>query len=45
MIEPDRVVTARAGREDETLDRAVRPKLLAEYVGQGPVKEQMQVFI
>jgi Holliday junction DNA helicase RuvB len=45
MIEPDRIVTARSGREDETLDRAVRPKLLSEYVGQGPVKEQMQVFI
>jgi holliday junction DNA helicase RuvB len=45
MIEPDRVVTARGGREDETLDRAVRPKLLAEYIGQAAVKEQMQVFI
>src|SRR5215470_16800461 len=45
MIEPDRVVTARGGRDEETLDRAVRPKLLNEYVGQGPVKEQMQVFI
>jgi len=45
MIEPDRVVTAKGGREDESLDRAVRPKLLADYVGQAAVKEQMQVFI
>lgn len=45
MIENDRVVTARAGREDETLDRAVRPKVLADYVGQPAVKSQMAVFI
>jgi Holliday junction DNA helicase RuvB len=45
MIEPDRVVTTRGGREDESLDRAVRPRLLAEYIGQAAVKEQMQVFI
>jgi Holliday junction DNA helicase RuvB len=45
MIENDRVVTARAGREDETLDRAVRPKVLADYVGQPAVKQQMEVFI
>ena len=45
MIEPDRIVTAKGGREEESLDRAVRPKRLADYVGQAPVKEQMQVFI
>ncbi|MBS0375021.1 MAG: Holliday junction branch migration DNA helicase RuvB [Proteobacteria bacterium] len=45
MIEPDRVVTGRGRPEDETLDRAVRPKRLADYVGQPAVKEQMAVFI
>jgi Holliday junction DNA helicase RuvB len=45
MIENDRVVTAAAFREDETLDRAVRPKVLADYVGQPAVKSQMEVFI
>ena len=45
VVEPDRIVTARGGREDESLDRAVRPKLLADYIGQAAVKEQMQVFI
>ena len=45
MIEPDRLVAPRAGREDESLDRAVRPKLLADYIGQAAVKNQMQVFI
>jgi len=44
-IEPDRVIAGKAGREDESLDRAVRPKLLADYVGQAAVKEQMHVFI
>ncbi|HXQ31478.1 MAG TPA: Holliday junction branch migration DNA helicase RuvB [Steroidobacteraceae bacterium] len=45
MIEPDRVVAAGGGREDESLDRAVRPKVLADYIGQPAVKSQMQVFI
>jgi holliday junction DNA helicase RuvB len=45
MIEPDRIVSTHGSREDESLDRAVRPKLLADYVGQPAVKEQMAVFI
>ena len=45
MLEQDRVVHATATREDEVLDRAVRPKLLSEYVGQTPVKVQMEIFI
>ncbi len=45
MIEPDRVVSTHGHREDESLDRAVRPKLLADYVGQPAVKDQMAVFI
>jgi holliday junction DNA helicase RuvB len=45
MIEPDRVVSTQGSREDESLDRAVRPKLLADYVGQPAVKDQMAVFI
>jgi Holliday junction DNA helicase RuvB len=45
MIEPDRVVAPRGGREDESVDRAVRPKVLADYIGQPAVKSQMQVFI
>ncbi len=44
-IDNDRVVTARASREDDTLDRAVRPKVLSDYVGQPAVKQQMEVFI
>jgi Holliday junction DNA helicase RuvB len=45
MIEHDRVTTAAASREDEVIDRAVRPRRLAEYVGQQPVKTQMEIFI
>ncbi len=45
MLEQDRVVNAVASREDEVIDRAVRPKLLNEYVGQRAVKAQMEIFI
>ena len=45
MIEQDRVISARPEREDESLDRAVRPKRLADYIGQHAVKDQMGVFI
>ncbi len=45
MIEPDRIVTASASSQDEALDRAIRPKQLADYVGQPQVSEQMEIFI
>jgi len=38
-------VTAAASRDDEAFDRAVRPRRLADYVGQARVKEQMSIFI
>src|SRR5271166_636268 len=45
-IEPDRIIGAgSAGRDDEVVDRAVRPKTLADYVGQPNVKTQMDIFI
>jgi Holliday junction DNA helicase RuvB len=44
-IEPDRVIAATGGRDDEVIDRAVRPKALADYVGQDSVKTQMDIFI
>nr|WP_202608815.1 Holliday junction branch migration DNA helicase RuvB [Proteus sp. G2673] len=31
--------------EEEIIDRAIRPKFLAEYVGQPQVREQMEIFI
>lgn len=45
MIEADRLVTPRGSREDEILDRTVRPQCLADYVGQPQVSEQMDIFI
>ncbi len=44
-IEPDRIIASTAGRDDEVVDRAVRPKSLADYVGQPNVKNQMEIFI
>jgi Holliday junction DNA helicase RuvB len=40
-----RVVTPVAGGEDEAFDRALRPRRLADYIGQPRVKAQMQIFI
>jgi len=44
-IEQDRIIAGPAKREDEVVDRAVRPKTLADYVGQATVKTQMDIFI
>jgi Holliday junction DNA helicase RuvB len=41
----ERVITAQAGPEEEAVDRAIRPRTLAEYVGQPAVREQMEIFI
>jgi Holliday junction DNA helicase RuvB len=45
MIEQDRIVSAGAQGDEEAFDRAVRPKRLADYVGQSAVKTQMEIFI
>ncbi len=45
MIEQDRVTAATATREDEDIARSVRPRRLAEYIGQPGVKQQMGIFI
>jgi Holliday junction DNA helicase RuvB len=39
------VVTPFAAKEDEAFDRAVRPRKLAEYIGQPRVKAQLDIFI
>jgi Holliday junction DNA helicase RuvB len=41
----DRLVQAPAIREDEAIDRAIRPKKLADYVGQQQVKAQLEIFV
>ena len=45
MIEQDRIIDAVSQPKEEQLDRAVRPKCLADYIGQADVCEQMGIFI
>ncbi len=45
MMETDRLIEANALTDDEALDRAIRPRSLADYVGQPQVTEQMGIFI
>jgi Holliday junction DNA helicase RuvB len=41
----DRLVQAPATREEEAIDHAIRPKKLADYVGQEQVKAQLDIFV
>lgn len=45
MIETDRLITARSHSDEERQDRAIRPKRLADYVGQVELRTQMEIFI
>jgi Holliday junction DNA helicase RuvB len=45
MIQTDRLIQAAPFEDDQRYDRAVRPKLLADYIGQPAVREQMAIFI
>jgi Holliday junction DNA helicase RuvB len=46
MIETDRLISAApASQQEEVFERALRPKLLAEYVGQEKIREQLSIFI
>jgi len=45
MNEPERIVEAVASKEEEAVDRAIRPKRLADYVGQEQVKAQLEIFV
>ena len=46
MIEADRLISGgKASPQEEGEERALRPKLLAEYVGQARIREQLQIFI
>jgi holliday junction DNA helicase RuvB len=42
---PERVISAAGTTEEEAVDRAIRPKRLADYVGQEQVKAQMEIFV
>ncbi|AMS31962.1 MAG: Holliday junction branch migration DNA helicase RuvB [Betaproteobacteria bacterium] len=46
MLEPDRLISAdTASTVEEVQERALRPKLLEEYVGQEKIREQLSIFI
>jgi Holliday junction DNA helicase RuvB len=44
-VEAERIVTGLASGEDEAVDRAIRPRTLADYIGQTPVKTQLAIFV
>ncbi len=41
----ERIIGPQETGEDEAVERAVRPRVLADYVGQSAVKAQMEIFI
>ncbi|MFT4654484.1 MAG: Holliday junction DNA helicase RuvB [Kangiellaceae bacterium] len=45
MIEADSILRPQEQTEDVAIDRAIRPKMLVDYVGQKPVCDQMEIFI
>ena len=44
-IEQDRIISTAGKSDEEVIERAVRPRTLAEYVGQPKVTAQMDIFI
>ena len=44
MTDP-RLIAPAATREDDAVDASIRPRRLDEYLGQQPVREQMQIYI
>ncbi len=45
MIDNERIISPVAVHEEDAHDRAIRPKKLADYIGQPTVHEQMEIFI
>ena len=46
MIEHDRLISAApASPSEEVVERALRPRRLADYVGQAKIREQLEIFI
>jgi Holliday junction DNA helicase RuvB len=41
----ERIVAPAGTREEEAVDRAIRPKRLADYIGQEQVKAQLEIFV
>jgi Holliday junction DNA helicase RuvB len=45
MIETDRLTSATVKVDEERIDKAIRPRLLDDYIGQPDVRAQMGLFI
>ena len=41
----ERIISGAASAEEEAVERAIRPRRLQEYIGQAPVKTQLEIFI
>ena len=41
----ERIISGSTSAEEEAVERAIRPRRLQEYIGQAPVKEQLEIFI
>ena len=41
----DRIIAPGATFDDEAIEASIRPRLLSEYLGQQPVREQMKIYI
>jgi Holliday junction DNA helicase RuvB len=44
-VDDERIVSGIAVREDDAVDRAIRPRSLRDYIGQTPVKTQLEIFV
>ncbi len=45
MIEQDRLVSVNGRADEDKMDHAIRPKSLNDYIGQQPLREQMEIFV
>jgi len=45
MLEQDRLISPAPQSGDDAIDRAIRPRRLADYIGQETVRTQMEIFI
>jgi holliday junction DNA helicase RuvB len=44
-VTAERIISGTVAAEEEAVERAIRPRRLEEYVGQAPVKTQLEIFI
>ncbi|GGH29651.1 Holliday junction ATP-dependent DNA helicase RuvB [Paenibacillus segetis] len=45
MMEDDRIISTNLMMEDQAVELSLRPRYLAEYIGQNQVKENLQIYI